>query len=735
MNLFEISGLLIGITSIIVVFVVSKGKTTLHKVWAFFNLSLSVWGLGGFFVAHETNPNTALVLWRIAHVGVIFIPITFFHFVCCFTHKKFRIILPALYILGFYLLFLDLFTSEVISRVEYSFNSFYYAKAENLIYVAFFIFWMAIVFLGHVLLIFHYKESTSIIEKNKIKYFFLSVITGFAGGVMNFFPIIGWNIYPYGNILIPIYCIIVTYAILRFRLLDITIAITRTGIFILVYSLVLGIPFAIAFGWNYQLYAIFGDKWWLVPLVTSTVLATGGPFIYLFIQKRAEDKLFQDQRRYQSTLRNASAGMSRVKDLNKLLKLIVHIVTRTVRIEHGAIYMYDRTKKEYRLMAARNSKILKQCRAFQKDTAFIRYLRRQMDALVFEEVDQRARDYNDRLLTEIREQMKILNSAIIIPSLVEQEELIAFLVLGKKKSGELYSSDDIAVFSILSNQAALAIENAQFYEEAKRTQQQLFQAEKMATIGTMADGLSHQINNRLHALGFIAGDALDTIKLKLNNNLPAETSRTVEEVKNSLSRILDNVKQGGEIVEGLLKYSRKGEAGFEAVDLNELFKSSIEMVQYKIKLNRFDLIKDFPETLPKISGNFTQLQEVLFNLIDNAYDALMQRKEELGEKDYKPHIHSTAQKLEGRMNILITDNGMGVRDEEKEKLFTPFFTTKLSSKKGTGLGLYVIRKIIEENHGGEVKVVTRYRAGTTFSIFLPIIAESIEGRAEETTRV
>lgn len=278
-----------------------------------------------------------------------------------------------------------------------------------------------------------------------------------------------------------------------------------------------------------------------------------------------------------------------------------------------------------------------------------------------------------------------------------------------------------AVFSILANQTALAIENAQFYEKMKLTHEQLFQAEKMATIGTMADGLSHQINNRFHALGFIAGDALDTIHLNQKELTDDKTKEVMTELERAFVRVQENVVQGGEIVQGLLKYTRKGDAGFTAVDVDTVFKAALEMVQFKIKTYELKIVREYdPATIPKIKGNFTQLQEVFFNLIDNGYDAMMQRKNEGKETSYQPTLIVRISKNDNKAQIVFEDNGMGVKEEDIHKLFTPFFTTKLSSKKGTGLGLYVIKKIVEDNHRGQVQMVSKYMQGTQMKLTLPI---------------
>ncbi|MGE0267573.1 MAG: ATP-binding protein [Candidatus Omnitrophota bacterium] len=485
----------------------------------------------------------------------------------------------------------------------------------------------------------------------------------------------------------------------------------------------LGIPFNIAFGLQDFLKSIFREEWWIFPLVVSTVLATIGPYIYIYIQKKAEDRILQEQRQYQATLRQASLGMGQIKDLKRLLNLIVHVVTRAVKIENCKIFLRHEDSKRFVLKAVKGEKNnVDEKNHLGFDSLLVNYFNQVKEPIVYEEVKQRRTDIGGEGLGEIEAILEKMDAALVVPSFIEQK-LIAIISLGKKRSGKLYTHDDLAVFAILANQSALAIENAQFYEDMKRTHVQLLKAEKMATVGTMADGLSHQINNRLHAMGFIAGDLIDTIRHGKQNGHPPKTKELLEEIESGLERIQQNVKHGGEIVGGLLRYTRKGEKGFAPVELSQLLKSALEMAQFKIKVNMLDIERHFDDSIPKIKGNFTQLQEVFFNLIDNAYDAMMQRKEELQEKGYKPHLDIYAREVNAKIEIIIQDNGMGVKDSDMHKLFTPFFTTKATSKKGTGLGLYVIRQIIEDNHGGKVNFSSKFKIGSETQIILPIALE------------
>ncbi len=201
-----------------------------------------------------------------------------------------------------------------------------------------------------------------------------------------------------------------------------------------------------------------------------------------------------------------------------------------------------------------------------------------------------------------------------------------------------------------------------------------------------------------------------------------EVKEMLVDIEHALSRIQENVSQGGEIVRGLLKYSRKSDEEFSGVELDQLVDEAVTMAQFKIKTGEMSIIRDFEPGLPQLYGNFTQLQEVFFNMIDNAYDAMMQRKTDLKEEGFKPTITIKAERARhGSMRIVLEDNGMGIRAEDQEKVFTPFFTTKLSSKKGTGLGLYVIQKLIEENHKGKVFYKSEFGKGTRIYITLPTV--------------
>ncbi len=698
-------------------------QSLVNRTFAIFGVSIFLW-LFCFAIAYKVNDEwIKLLFFRLGYVGIIFIPINFYAFVFYLLEsKKYKFVVTLNYFLGLLFVIQHFLISSLVKGM-YSYPWGYYPNTFSTAHIIFLAYFLLLFNVSNfrmgIALLFKQKQFSEI-QKIRIKYALVgSVVGSFA--CVDFIGSYGINFLPVGFIFMFAYPIIFGYAILKYRFLDVTLAITKTGIFIGVYSLVLGIPFAVAFVGKENLKLWIGDNWWLVPMINLTVFATAGPFIYLFIQKRAEEQLLKEQKRYQATLSQASSGMGRIKDLKRLLALIVYVVTRAVRLEHSSVYVYDDNKMKFVLGAFKRNSSNEPVSEIASEATLMKHLTKARTPLVYEEVKQRVQDYNDPYLLKVEKDLKQLDAAVVVPSLIE-DRLLAILVLGRKKSGKLYSEDDLSVFSILANQAALAIENAQFYEDVKKTQEQLFQAEKMATIGTMADGLSHQINNRLHALGFIAGDALDTVKMKKDAQMSDEMKEVMIDLERSLVRIQENVVQGGEIVQGLLRYTRKGDEGFAPVEVDKLVTAALEMAQFKIKTHELKILREYDLNGPKIKGNFTQLQEVFFNMIDNAYDAMMQRKNEKKESGYQPTLRIQAEKLGDRIIIKFVDNGIGVKPEDFQKIFTPFFTTKLSSKKGTGLGLYVIKKIVDDNHKGKVTFASKYMEGTTMKLDLHIAA-------------
>ncbi len=237
MTPFALSGLLILITNLSLgIFVLIKApKVFANRLWIYFLIAISLWGLGAYKTGSAHDPQSALLWFKIGHIGVTCIPIFLLHFCQYFLENKNKRFIVNIYLIGF-LFLLALFTNHMISHVKFMFNSFYYLTNPSIIYIIFIFLWVASIIYNYQLA---YKkiQTCSGEEKNKIKYFFISSGIGYAGGLTNFLPIFGINIYPYGNFLVAVFPIVMTFVILKYNLMDINIIIRRS----LIYSLLVAI--------------------------------------------------------------------------------------------------------------------------------------------------------------------------------------------------------------------------------------------------------------------------------------------------------------------------------------------------------------------------------------------------------------------------------------------------------------------------------------------------------------
>jgi signal transduction histidine kinase len=692
-------------------------RSNLNRIFSLFCFSIAQWSIFYFLWLIAGTREVADFYLRTCMIGVIFMPVAFTHFIIILTRaQKNKILIISNYLIALIIIFF-VYTTLFAIKGD-SFTVFPYWSLPGKLFPLHLIHFFINLTYSYFLIFRALKYSKGFLRE-QIRYVFLGTVIGFLGGWTNYLYWYRISYFPpVLNITASLGVIFIAYGIIKYRLMDIKVALTRTGIFIAVYTLILGLPFAVAGWFRTSLIDLFGPNWWIFPLGLMAALATVGPFIYIYIQRKAEDRLLKEQRRYQDTLKQASVGITRIRNLRKLLDLITHIVTKTVKISYAAIYLYNRATDEFVLQVSRDKGRLS-IPKLTSDNPLITWITKNREPLIYEEVKRRREDSSGDGYKELEENMRLLDASVVIPSFLE-DRFMGFIVLGDKISGQIYTPDDLNVFQVLASQAALAIENAQFYEEAKEMQEQISQAEKMATIGTMADGLSHQINNRFYALSLIAGDSIDTIKLTDTSKCTPEVKEMIEQINHALERIQANVMQGGEVVRGILKYSRKGDEGFVALDLNTIIDNTLEMVQYKVKLSDIDIIRNFPNDIPKIKGNMAQLEEVFFNFIDNAYDAITERRQLLKEDGFRGKIIVSAQPKDSSLEIIVEDNGIGIKDGDNKKVFTPFFTTKTSSRRGTGLGLYVIRRIITDTHRGKVAFESQYKVGTRFILELPI---------------
>jgi len=607
-------------------------------------------------------------------------------------------------ILGYALVFLFFvpisWTRLVLNGVyRYSWGFFFKAGPLHPIFIVFFISLMIMVFYN---LSLSYKTEKNLLQKNRKKYFFIALFVAYIGSV-DYLPTYGIDLYPFGYIMVMGFVLIFSYAILRFHLMDIKVAFTRAGVFTAIYALVLGLP----------LYIGYQTKSWLISTSSAVMLASIGPFIYKIIEKKAENALLVKQREYQNTLIQASKGMTLIKKLDKLLYLIVRVMIKAIGVTRANIYLFDSESGAYTLRAKRKLRSPgNEIEKIDDDDPLVQWIKERKKILLSDEVGFLPGT------EEILNTMQELKADIIIPAFM-QNDLIGFLVMGKKLSGDIYTQDDLAVFQVLANQAALAIENAIFYQETGKTLAQQFHEHRLRSIGKMGSYMGHQINNRFQSILLQSELALDIMrKIKEKSKLAEGEQGLIQRVEKSLEAVAENASLGGSISHRLTAFSRK-EAKFKPIEMDEAISSTLELLSCKFDTKELNLKVDIDNVDGyKLYGDMAQFQDILFNLLDNAHDAEHEKKQK--DADYVPQTRIKAYVKDRMWHIEIRDNGIGMTREYLSQLFLPFFTTKATSEKGTGVGMAII-KIMVESLKGEITAESEHGQGTAFYLNVPAV--------------
>ncbi len=714
MSFLAITGLVNFVTSTIlgVAYLIKIENKQLRYTTFLANFGIAVFSIGYLMWQLSTNPDEATLWFKVLTLGIIFINTVFLHFVFVFVgiarRKKIEIVIY--YLISLFFIILNIF-SMLFTKLEPRFGLGYWPDPAFFfhIYLAYW-WWQCIYGYGWLL---HSLHNSKGFYREQNKYLAVALAIAFIGGASNWPMWYNFNIPPYANILISLYVLISAYAIIKFRLMDIKIVLTRAGIFLFLYTFILGLPLFLGYRYGFT-FKIF---------MLLFVLATVGPIIYQFLQRKAEDVLLANQRNYQNMFLQASREFLRERDLEKIIRIIVYGVKYQINVEYAGFFLAEKDSGRYRLHFIKGENNFPSNFSLQKDDTLINLLKETRRVLTYNEIPPAIQEKT------------VTPAQLIVPAFLD-EKLLAFLIMGGKFDKSFYTQDDIATFEIIAHQSALAIENCLYFEERERVQERLFQTEKSAFIGGMAEGVAHQINNRLNHFSLTATEMdmhlkrfeTDAFEI-IEKNISLQTLiTTLREIK---TQLLDNVKRTNGVIKGVLNYANltRRDDDTSEIFFDELINAAIDLAQVKHEIEDFPIKLEVVGASNIIYGKMTQLLESIFNILDNAYEAIEEKRLfKLSEKDkkkFRPEIQIKLIQEENISRIEIFDNGIGIPEEDKPKVFAPYYTTKSSYKtiSGSGIGLYEVNRFIVEKHRGAIWFESTYMEGTTFYIELPRISQ------------
>lgn len=344
---------------------------------------------------------------------------------------------------------------------------------------------------------------------------------------------------------------------------------------------------------------------------------------------------------------------------------------------------------------------------FAKKDIVANYVKKNYDPSA---TDRDIKKYSD---VNLRREFTKQNIILPIPNEKEIKEILA--KVGKTKpEDELncgacgYNSCREKAVAVYQGLAELEMCLPYLIEELQKTQETLIQAEKMSSLGQMAAGVAHEINNPLTGV-------LVYTKLLLKNI--EEKKIVYENFKERLQTMEREIERCSRIIKNLLDFSRQTTPNPSCCNLNTKIENAITILQHQAELSNVEIIRDYDENLPLSYADPDQIQQVFVNIILNAIQAM--------PEGGKLKITTRYSKEEDRLILSFSDTGVGISKDNIKKLFTPFFTTK-GKGKGVGLGLAVCYGIIQR-HNGVIEVDSEEGKGTTFTIKLPTYKGEMNG--------
>ena len=267
--------------------------------------------------------------------------------------------------------------------------------------------------------------------------------------------------------------------------------------------------------------------------------------------------------------------------------------------------------------------------------------------------------------------------------------------------------------------------------ELKATQSQLIQSEKMASLGELTAGIAHEIQNPLNFVNNFSDvntELITEMKEEMDKGNIEDAKAIANDIADNEQKINHHGKRADAIVKGMLQHSRSSSGAKEPTDINKLADEYLRLayqgLRAKDKTFNATLKTEFDESIDNINIIPQDIGRVLLNLYNNAFYAVTEKKKQSGN-EYEPTVtvstsrsHLLRRGVGGEVSISVKDNGNGIPQKIKDKIFQPFFTTKPTGQ-GTGLGLSLCYDIIKA-HGGEIKVETKEGEGSEFIIQLPI---------------
>ena len=682
MTFLAFTGLLNAATSLVLGLYgyLKNPNTSTSKAYLNVNLSITLYSVG-YFLWQVTADLASKIFWfKVLVLGFILINAAFLHFVFVFTDKisekkKPLAIIYVISIVFGYCNFSGFFYENFITK--YNFGLW---PVPSTLFSVYLVFWFAQALYGFRYFVLGLKDSSGL-KHEQIKYCLVAAVFGFIGGASNWPMWYNIKFPPYPNILIVGYVVLVAYAIIRHKLLDIEVIIKKTLVFAGLFGLMFGV-FAgvVSFVSFFLLPAGRVNLYSSIAISIFLIILLHDPFKN-FLVNITNRYLFQKKYSPGKILRDFADEVLTILNLDRLCKVTAETLVNNLYLANCAILLLSREEIGYEIYDS----IGIEDKGIYLDTEseLMKSLRSNSIPLLYQSYDKvlQASD-------AVKKDMDKICSHLCIP-LIIHSELVGILSLGPKKSDQEYSAEDIDILTTLTKALSIAISNARLFMQAA-------QNEKLATIGTITSAINHEICGPLSRISM-------QMQMYLNDKDEKSSKAGSDKAEQIMSNTMEEIKKVTDITSKLSGFAKPSNiVASKPVDIEKVLDESLALLRHKLEETKITVTKSIAKELSKIIADEHQLQQIFFNLIRNAIEAI-------GENGT---ITVIAKEDVKAIRVEIKDTGCGIPKDNLDKVFKPFYTTK-GGAKGSGYGLAVVKELVQRNNGS-IKVESKVGSGTVF---------------------
>jgi signal transduction histidine kinase len=661
---------------------------------------MMLWNMLVFGLRSSPDIDYALVWEKALSVVPLATFVLYYHFTLIYANNKGqrRILLASYLLIGLIAALIP--TDLVIEGVRV--EDYGYAPIMGLASYVLFPAGPLLILGGTYNLLKYYRVCSSYIGRNRLIYMVIAAVFPLIGGLLDGFT----NLPPmaiWGNLVFSILC---TIAILKYHLLDIRIFVRKSLVYLLI-SAVVAIPYV---GILFLVSEVLGREiqtWWIY-CVTLLLLAIVLRPLYGWAQNLVDRVFYRDRYGYLRALGQFSREAQSIVNLKELGFKMTQLIRGALGSTSVCLLLPSKSEDGLVVVSCTGLESLVSGVIVKANSPLVKWLQSQGNILYSEQLDSipqlQGIPYREK------KELERIGAKLYVPIKTREGKLSGILVLGQKPGQQIYSSEDRELLSSIASQMAMALENARLYDSEKTMRMELEKLDEQKT--EFLHSVAHELKTPLTAV-ISSSDILSEdspTSHKLRERLISNIRTSAESMDNRVTELLD------------LAQMQIGELRVEPtpLEMSRTITRIASQLEVLFKKRNQTLTLEIPDSLPEANVDILKLEQVLFNILSNA-------------NKFSPtgsDIILRIREVDRKIIVEVEDSAPVVTEEEKEKIFNPYYRGEDRDRRkrlpGIGLGLAISKRLVEL-HGGEIWVESKPGKGNTFAFSLPVSAQRTNG--------